>query len=183
MLDIGAGLRMDPVKGNIVDPSHAWMRELAERTTYHVLDPVPTYHPDIVGDIAHIPCDDASYDAVVCLSVLEHVEYPREGVREIHRVLKPGGVLFGQVPFLYPYHAMEGYYGDFFRFTDEGVKSLCRDFSSIDIVPIRGPLETMLHLLPDSIAQKALNHLGRFIDGFRRGSGKQTSGIGFLAKK
>lgn len=183
VLDIGAGLRMDPSRGNVIDPSHAWMRSLAEKATVHVMDPVDTYHPDIVGDIANIPCENASYDAVVCLSVLEHVEFPRKGVEEIYRILKPGGILFGHVPFLYPYHAMPGYYGDFFRFTDEGVRSLCRDFSSVEIVPVRGPLESVFHLFPNSIAHKGMNAVGKWIDGFRHGSGKQASGFQFLAKK
>jgi SAM-dependent methyltransferase len=39
----------------------------------------------------HLPYDDCSFDYVVSLQVLEHVRDPLPVLREIHRVLKPGG--------------------------------------------------------------------------------------------
>lgn len=44
------------------------------------------------------PYSDASIDAVLVLDVVEHVENPDEFLREIFRVLKPGGVLYCFVP-------------------------------------------------------------------------------------
>ena len=38
-----------------------------------------------------LPFDDATFDAVVCVDVLEHVESPQQTIAEISRVLKPGG--------------------------------------------------------------------------------------------
>ena len=38
-----------------------------------------------------LPFDDATFDAVVCVDVLEHVESPQQTVAEVSRVLKPGG--------------------------------------------------------------------------------------------
>jgi len=102
-------------------------------------------------------------------------------MREMRRVLTPGGFLFLYVPFLSPYHALLGYYGDYFRFTEDGLRSLCGDFADVKLAPVRGPVETLAHLVPGR--QKFLRRIGRWIDGFRRGSGKQVSGYYLLAQK
>jgi ubiquinone/menaquinone biosynthesis C-methylase UbiE len=52
----------------------------------------------VEGDIEKMPFDDASFATVVCTEVLEHVPYPATALKEIHRVLKPGGMLIGSVP-------------------------------------------------------------------------------------
>jgi ubiquinone/menaquinone biosynthesis C-methylase UbiE len=52
----------------------------------------------VQGDIESMPFEDASFGTVVCTEVLEHVPYPAAALKEIHRVLKPGGVLIGSVP-------------------------------------------------------------------------------------
>jgi ubiquinone/menaquinone biosynthesis C-methylase UbiE len=52
----------------------------------------------VEGDIEKMPFDDASCATVVCTEVLEHVPYPATALKEIHRVLKPGGMLIGSVP-------------------------------------------------------------------------------------
>lgn len=47
----------------------------------------------VVGDITRLGFADGSFDVVVSSEVIEHVPQPREAVRELARVLKPGGVL------------------------------------------------------------------------------------------
>ena len=51
-----------------------------------------------LGNINDIPLKDSSLDAVICSEVLEHVDSPNESVRELVRVLKPGGVMALSVP-------------------------------------------------------------------------------------
>jgi SAM-dependent methyltransferase len=46
-----------------------------------------------VADLTRLPYGDASFDAVVCGWVLEHLSDPRPGLRELARVLQPGGKL------------------------------------------------------------------------------------------
>ena len=181
ILDIGGGLRIDGTRGNREDPTRAWIKPLAEKTKYLILDPVDTYHPDIVGDVMALPPGDNLYDAVICLAVLEHVPRPWDAIAEMHRVLKPGGILFLYVPFLSPYHAQPGYYGDFFRYTDDGIRALCTKFTDVQVAPVRGPVETLAHLTPGH--QRLLRRIGRMIDGMRKSSGKQVSGYYATAKK
>jgi 2-polyprenyl-6-hydroxyphenyl methylase/3-demethylubiquinone-9 3-methyltransferase len=46
------------------------------------------------GDAYDLPFENNSFDVIVCMDFLEHVEYPEKVVREISRVLKPGGQFF-----------------------------------------------------------------------------------------
>jgi SAM-dependent methyltransferase len=150
LLDIGGGLRIDPSRNNRIEPKNAWImpriKELG--VLYRVLDYVDTYHPDVVGDVQNLPLPDGSQTAIVCNAVLEHVENPIKASMELYRVLKPGGCCFLYVPFLYYYHAERGYYGDYWRFTDDAIRSMCKPFSSLELVPVRGPLETLIRLTP-----------------------------------
>ena len=54
---------------------------------------------DIVSDICEIPVEDASFDAVMCIEVLEHVPNPVAALGELGRILRPGGTLVLTAPF------------------------------------------------------------------------------------
>ena len=53
-------------------------------------------------DIHQMPFPDNSFDTVLCNHVLEHVDDDIQAMREIARVLKPGGLAIMQVPFFHP---------------------------------------------------------------------------------
>lgn len=55
-------------------------------------------HVAVEGDIETMPFEDGSFGTVLCTEVLEHVPYPEQALREIRRVLRPGGTLIGSVP-------------------------------------------------------------------------------------
>lgn len=55
----------------------------------------------VKADICHMPFPDASFDVVLCMHVLEHVLDDRQGMREMYRVMKPGGWGILQVPIDY----------------------------------------------------------------------------------
>ena len=148
VIDIGGGLRILKEKGDRYNKSREWIVPYLKKVDYKILDPVPDYNPDIVGDIHNLPFADNSQDAIVCIAVLEHVENPIKACGEIYRVLKPGGYCFIYVPFLYYYHAEKGYYKDYWRFTKDAMSILFKDFSSIDAQNVRGALATWLHLSP-----------------------------------
>lgn len=69
---------------------------------------------DIVSDIVDIPEPDASFDAVLCTEVLEHVPDPVRAVEELARLVRPGGLLILSAPFcslthFSPYHFCTGF--------------------------------------------------------------------------
>lgn len=66
-----------------------------------------------------LPLSDESVDLVVNFQVLEHVPQTKEFLREIHRVLKPDGMLVLSTHGLWPYHPCPG---DYYRWTQEGLK-------------------------------------------------------------
>jgi SAM-dependent methyltransferase len=50
------------------------------------------------GFADHLPFASNSFDVVICDNVLEHLEHPWGLLREVGRVLKPGGVFFAKTP-------------------------------------------------------------------------------------
>jgi SAM-dependent methyltransferase len=147
ILDIGGGLRLDPERNNRRQ-ENAWVLPYLKNVDYKILDKVADYKPDIVGDIHALPLPDASVDAVICMSVLEHVEEPQKAVKELYRVLRPGGYCYLYAPFLFYYHPMKGYYGDFYRFTADGLRYLARDFNEVELHNARGAIATVFNLFP-----------------------------------
>jgi ubiquinone/menaquinone biosynthesis C-methylase UbiE len=148
VIDIGGGLRIAKEKNNRFDQKRAWLIPLAEMVNYQVMDPVPDFHPDIVGDIHAMPFKDNSVDAIICITVLEHVEDPIKAFKELYRVLKPGGQCFIYVPFLYYYHAERGYYKDYWRFTKDILDHLATPFKTKERQAVRGALEAWIRISP-----------------------------------
>jgi SAM-dependent methyltransferase len=68
---------------------------------------------DLVSDITNIPAPSDSFDVVLCTEVLEHVPDPLAAVRELARLVKPGGKMILTTPFcslthFAPYHFSTG---------------------------------------------------------------------------
>jgi SAM-dependent methyltransferase len=99
-------------------------------------DIYPTALTQFVADAHRIPLRDACVDAVCIQAVLEHVLDPARVVREIERVLKPGGLVYAETPFMQQVH--EGAH-DFTRFSELGHRWLFRGFAALDRGAIGGP--------------------------------------------
>lgn len=89
-----------------------------------------------IADAHSIPLLEGSVDGVVVQAVLEHVVSPTDVVAEIVRVLRPGGIVYAETPFLQ--HVHEGAF-DFTRFTESGHRYLFRDFAEIGSGVVLGP--------------------------------------------
>lgn len=76
---------------------------------------------DIVGVGESLPFKDASFDGVISVAVLEHVQDPFRCAAELVRVLKPGGRLMCCVPFLQPLH---GYPHHYYNMSHQGLAAL-----------------------------------------------------------
>ena len=74
VIDIGGTLGLDGSKSNRLKGQNQWLQEYLPQVSYKVLDKVGDFQPDIVGDIHDLPFADNSVDAIICSSVLEHVE-------------------------------------------------------------------------------------------------------------
>jgi SAM-dependent methyltransferase len=68
---------------------------------------------DVVGDAYALPYACDAVDAIYCEAVLEHLEFPNDAVKEMHRVLRPGGQLFAATPFLQMFHGYPNHYQNF----------------------------------------------------------------------
>jgi SAM-dependent methyltransferase len=70
---------------------------------------------------AHLPRE---FDVVIADQVLEHVRQPVEAVKNMHRMLVPGGQLMLATPFLFRVHARPH---DYNRWTEGGIRQLLMD--------------------------------------------------------
>jgi len=68
---------------------------------------------DVAADAYQLPYADGAADAIHCEAVLEHLEFPDGAVKEMHRVLRPGGRLFAATPFLQGFHGYPDHYQNF----------------------------------------------------------------------
>lgn len=65
--------------------------------------------------------EPASFDLIICCSVLEHVKKPWLMAEHLQSLLKPGGALYLSVPWVWKYHA---YPDDYFRYSWRGIETL-----------------------------------------------------------
>lgn len=102
---------------------------------------------DFVAPLDSLPMEDESFDVVLCTEVLEHLEWPRESVREMFRVLKKGGALLVTVPMAHDEHQIPN---DYFRYTSYGLRSICVDagFKEIEVTPHGGIFVRWAYELP-----------------------------------
>ncbi|OAG73360.1 putative methyltransferase [Gluconobacter japonicus] len=114
-LDVGAGLR-DSVTSQMVN-----------------VDVFPSLSTDVVCIGENLPFADAQFDFVLCAATLEHTKRPWEVAAEICRVLKPGGIVRIDYPFLQPVH---GYPSHYFNATPEGNISLFEKWCDIQFCSV-----------------------------------------------
>ena len=80
---------------------------------------------DVILDLHDIGLPAESVGTVLILDTLEHVEFPRKSIQNLHEILKPHGILIMSSVMNFPIH---DYPHDYWRFTPQGFKSLMNHF-------------------------------------------------------
>ncbi|MGH6680387.1 MAG: class I SAM-dependent methyltransferase, partial [Bradyrhizobium sp.] len=92
-------------------------------------------HEKILGDLHTYPLPKESFDIIICWDVLEHLERPREVLRNFFGACKPGGLIILAFPNLFslkglltklaPYRIHVWYYKYFLGWKDAGAEDTC----------------------------------------------------------
>jgi SAM-dependent methyltransferase len=117
------------IKGRILDVGCGTKpyEKLFDCDMYIGLDTINSGHKhefssiDIVYDGEHIPFEGNYFDSIVCFEVLEAIFEPKSFLKEVTRVLKPGGTALFTVPFIWDEHDQPY---DFARYSSFGLKHL-----------------------------------------------------------
>ena len=133
----------------------------AERASEYV--GVDANHPaaDLHAPLERLPVEDASFDVVLCTQVLEHADDPAQVVRELRRVVKPGGRILASTHGVQVYHPDPV---DLWRWTHEGLLRLFGDnaeWTSLTVAPGAGTAASvgmLVALYVDLLARQL--HLG-----------------------
>ncbi|MCA8962953.1 MAG: class I SAM-dependent methyltransferase, partial [Planctomycetes bacterium] len=113
------------------------------------VDLLPYPEVDVVCEGDRLPFANDSIDVVVCIVVLEHVPNSRTVIREVTRVLRPGGRFYAVVPFLQPFHAAPH---DYRRWTLPGLGEDLEELMVHEHGVYGGPASAMAWWLGESLA-------------------------------
>lgn len=136
--------------------------------------------PNILGDVHQLPVASESCTTVALMHVLEHAHGPGQVFTEISRVLKPGGYLFVDVPFLHEVHHAPY---DYFRFTSFSLDwlALTAGFEVIEIRPSGGYFRALSHMLGEAPTVVSSTLKGSLL--LRILVGYPLKGLGWLIRK
>jgi ubiquinone/menaquinone biosynthesis C-methylase UbiE len=162
------------------------------------LDVQQFHYTDIVCNTKKLPFIDNCFDAIISHSVFEHLPNPFETAQELYRVLKPGGLIFIEVAFMQPLHAVPNHY---FNMTLSGLRQVMSEFEELQsgVLPYQYPshslmmqMQTILPHLADRNWKKYLNSFtdrlqkyGYYLDVGLSEIGRETlaAGVFFVGQK
>lgn len=139
---VAAVLRLVPPGARVIDLGSGG-RRVSSGTI--CVDFIPFHGTDLVGDVQKLPVRDGVADLVLATGLIEHVEDDRAVLQEVVRILRPGGYVHIELPFLQQYHEDPI---DCRRFTVQGLE---RELRRVGLEPVRsgshiGPTVTMITL-------------------------------------
>jgi SAM-dependent methyltransferase len=125
-------------------------RKLFEHCRYESADfemvDKPYARSTYVCNLESIPVEDGRFDAIVMNQVIEHLPQPLAVLKELHRVLKPGGTMICSGPLFYEEHEQPY---DYYRFTQFGWRYLMEKsgFSLLTLEWLEGYFGTVAYQL------------------------------------
>ena len=118
------------------------------KNEFHSIDVYFSENITAIADANFLPFPEMYFDIVIVQAVIEHVIDPNKVVSEIFRVMRNGGLVYSETPFIQSVH--EGAY-DFTRFTHSGHRWLFRDFLEIKSGFTQGAFSSLLFIASHSI--------------------------------
>lgn len=115
-------------------------KSLFKFNSYIGVDYVNPGHPheneniDFYYDGKNLPFENDSFDAVLCSEVFEHVFNLDEVLKELNRVLKPGGIILITCPFVWKEHELPN---DFARYTHYALRSILTKGGFAEILSVK----------------------------------------------
>lgn len=120
LLDVGCGRK--PYRQFLLDKKYITQYTGLDIETAIVYD--DDVKPDYTWDGLNMPFGDNSFNTLMATEVLEHCPDPMQVINEMKRVLKPGGLLFFTVPFLWNLHEVPH---DEYRYTPFALKRIFKE--------------------------------------------------------
>lgn len=131
----------------------------------------------ILGNAESLPFKSNSFDFILSIAVFEHIRNPFVAMREVVRVLKPGGVFIGTVAFLEPFHLASYYHmthlGTHHLLTDAGLEvkylepnvawNALRALAEMSLFPRAGAMLSRLLIFPIEVLHRFWWKLGNMI--------------------
>jgi SAM-dependent methyltransferase len=184
VLDLGCGAGDSVVQFRNVDPGVRWIGVDLERSPEVTLRR-RTDAEFVTFDGVHLPFDDASFDAVYCKQVLEHVREPAPLLAEVARVLRPGGAFAGSTSQLEPFHSYSTW-----NYTPYGLKLLLEG-AGLGLEELRPGIDSIALIVNRGLGMRRLTRrwwsvespLNRVADVFGRARGltpRQVNAIKLL---
>lgn len=144
--------------------------------SYIGVDPFPTVKPDIIANAWDIPLKDNTFDGIILNQSLEHIAETSATVKEIYRLLKPGGYVMVTAPHTVRDHSIAipakeapvhnfnpsehpFWRVDYYRFTKFGLMYLFKDFTVVSIIPTTGYFGSLLQLISLFFASLGIKYI------------------------
>lgn len=182
VLDVGG--RIQPYREYFSQPVHRYIS----------VDPKPEGRVDIIAVGEYLPFKSKSFDVVICTQVLTYASDPKLFIDELHRVLKPNGMLIISTPSFFPMHEEERW-----RFLRGGLEQLLSSFSKVDIMSeglsIAGLCRTLnvaidcrvkryySRRILEKLVYAPVNYIGKHMDRFSKNSERYTANYCSVAIK
>ena len=138
-------------------------------------DPLTTVRPDVICSAWQVPYPDQSFDGLILNQSLEHIRYPAATVKEVYRLLKPGGRLIVTTPQTMKNHSvaiaaadaplhnfdhdsLPYWQNDFWRFTKYGLIALFHQFTILEVRETSGYIGSIFQLFNYFVASATKRH-------------------------